>query len=435
MLKLVLTAWLGIPTPSLTGAGSTVTFLQSHLAFYTTLALTVGIIIAAVRLMLEYRSESVRESAYAIVRTLVVIAAGSTAISLATVGGDHFSTWIVGVAANGATPTSVLTSAANLGVASSIAPGIIIILGALAVLGMLIQIAMLLCRSAFLVILAGVWPFAAAVSTTEDGKGWYRRLTGWIVAFILFKPTAAIIYAAAIKMIVVNQGSELSIVEGVVLVVMAAMALPALMRLIVPMTARMGGISGGEVGAAAIGVAAGAIMIASTGGAGAAGAGAAGGAGADGVGLAGGALGGGGPAGGSAMGDVSSGSPEPGGSPSGGDRDPVTGPPAGDRTPGQGDAQRGATTSLGVGAGGMGLADGTPSGATAPGPEQSAKGHADTTSTTSPSQEPPPGPSPNGIDPTGAAQASLPLGGLARLAGAPKHVPKKTIGGDTGRDL
>ena len=164
----------------------------------------------------------------------------------------------------------MLTSAANLQAVSTIAPGILIVLGFLGVVGMLIQIAMLLCRSAFLVILSGVWPFAAALSTTENGLGWYRRLTGWIVAFILFKPTAAIIYAAAIRMLVVNQGSEISVIEGVVLVILAALALPALMKLVAPMTGRMGGIAAAEFLAAGIGVAAGAAMLAGTGGLGAA---------------------------------------------------------------------------------------------------------------------------------------------------------------------
>jgi len=404
MLKLVLTAWLGIATPSLSGKGSTVTFLQSHLEWYTGVALAAGLMVAAMRLMLELRGEALRESAYALVRTVIVIGCGAAGIALATAAGDHFSTWIVGQAAGGATATSVLTSAANLAAVSTIAPGILIVLGFLGVVGMLIQIAMLLCRSAFLVILSGVWPFAAALSTTENGLGWYRRLTGWIVAFILFKPTAAIIYAAAIRMLVVNQGSEISVIEGVVLVILAALALPALMKLVAPMTGRMGGIAAAEFLAAGIGVAAGAAMLAGTGGLGAAAGGGEAAAGAGGpvgpVGLAGGGAVGGGSGGAAVAGDGIPGDGGPGSGGGGGadasrsDAEPAPGDPPGASS-----------------------APGTPgrtSGAD-PGPDGAAE-----------RPEPTEGSAGSGVG------RSVGLAGLARLAAAPQRMGEESIEGPEG---
>ncbi len=400
MLKLVLTAWLGIPTPSLSGKGSTVTFLQSHLEWYTGVALAAGLMVAAMRLMLELRGEALRESAYALIRTVIVIGCGAAGIALATAAGDHFSTWIVGQAAGGATATSVLTSAANLQAASTIAPGILIVLGFLGVVGMLIQIAMLLCRSAFLVILSGVWPFAAALSTTENGLGWYRRLTGWIVAFILFKPTAAIIYAAAIRMLVVNQGSEISVIEGVVLVILAALALPALMKLVAPMTGRMGGIAAAEFLAAGIGVAAGAAILAGTGGLGAAAAGgqaagSVGGGAAGPVGLAGDGAAGGGAAGGDAGG---AGVPGDGGPGSGGD---------GAADAAHADAEPAAGDPPGT-SGAPGTTGRTPAGD--PGAHNAAEG-------------PEPAGGGSGVG------RSVGLAGLARLAAAPQRMSEESIEG------
>jgi hypothetical protein len=422
MLKLVLTAWLGIPTPSLSGKGSTVTFLQSHLEWYTGVALAAGLMVAAMRLMLEMKGEALRESAYALVRTVIVIGCGAAGIALATAAGDHFSTWIVGQAAGGATATSVLTSAANLEAASAIAPGILIVLGFLGVVGMLIQIAMLLCRSAFLVILSGVWPFAAALSTTESGLAWYRRLTGWIVAFILFKPTAAIIYAAAIRMLVVNQGSEISVIEGVVLVILAALALPALMKLVAPMTGRMGGIAAAEFLAAGIGVAAGAAMLAGTGGLGAAAGG----------GEAAGSVGGGaaGPVG--LAGDGTAGGSGTGGGAAGG------GGITGDGGPGDEDSGSGG---FGAGSGGGGAAGADHSDAESSGGDPSGMGtDPGTSGRTTGADLATGGGADGGAEVTEATAdgASSGLGrtvglaGLSRLAAAPQRMGEESIEGPEG---
>lgn len=48
-----------------------------------------------------------------------------------------------------------------------------------------------------IIILAGVLPLTAAGSTTEAGKATFYKTTAWLLAFVLYKPVAAIIYAAA----------------------------------------------------------------------------------------------------------------------------------------------------------------------------------------------------------------------------------------------
>ena len=241
LLKILFTAWLGIPTPGLTGAGSPVAFLQAHLSGLVGAAAVCGMIAAGIRMMFEYRHEHTVEALKAMMRTVIIIGAGSAGIALLSAAGDAFSTWIVAQAAGGASVAQTFTADANLSLASSMSPGVILLLAPLSMVGMLIQIALLLCRSTFLVILTGCWPLAAAASTTEDGRTWYRRLTGWIIAFLLFKPVAGIIYATAIRMLTGGSSNELDVIEGVILLTMACLALPALLRLVAPMTGRLGG--------------------------------------------------------------------------------------------------------------------------------------------------------------------------------------------------
>jgi hypothetical protein len=210
-------------------------------------------------------------------------------ISLLSAAGDAFSTWILDQAAGSTTPSQALTQLGSFaGLVATAGPGLIILLSVLAIIGMVVQLAMVLIRSVLLVVLVGVWPLAAASSMTEMGRQWYKKITGWMIAFLLFKPAAAIVYAAAIKM-TLTADSELSSIEGIILIILASLTLPALMKFIVPAVSSVGSMGAGEVLGAGIAAATGAAMVIGTAGVGAAAAGA----GAMAGGAAGGAAGGG----------------------------------------------------------------------------------------------------------------------------------------------
>jgi hypothetical protein len=188
--------------------------------------------------------------------------------------------------------------------------GLIILLSVLAIIGMVVQLAMVLIRSVLLVVLVGVWPLAAASSMTEMGRQWYKKITGWMIGFLLFKPAAAIVYAAAIKM-TLSSDSVLASIEGIILIILASLTLPALMKFIVPAVASVGSMGAGEVLGAGIAAATGAAMVIGTAGIGAVAAGAGAMAGAAAPGAVGGAVGG-------SMGAAPGGGVPPDGDPGGG---------------------------------------------------------------------------------------------------------------------
>jgi hypothetical protein len=155
---------------------------------------------------------------------------------------------------------------------------------------------------------------------TEMGRQWYKKITGWMIGFLLFKPAAAIVYAAAIKM-TLSSDSVLASIEGIILIILASVTLPALMKFIVPAVSSVGSIGAGEVLGAGIAAATGAAMVMGTAGIGAAAAGAGAMAGATAPGAVGGAVGGsmgGAPGGEPPGGDPGGGGPSNGGSPGGG---------------------------------------------------------------------------------------------------------------------
>jgi type IV secretion system protein TrbL len=316
MLKLLLSAWVNVPSPSLSSTSGTVGFLQSSLSWYVAAAAVLGLLVAAGRLAIERKPDAAKEAATGMLTTLLTIGAGVATISLLSAAGDAFSTWILDQAAGSTTPSQALTQLGSFaGLVATAGPGLIILLSVLAIIGMLVQLAMVLIRSVLLVVLVGVWPLAAASSMTEMGRQWYKKITGWMIAFLLFKPAAAIVYAAAIKM-TLTADSELSSIEGIILIILASLTLPALMKFIVPAVSSVGSMGAGEVLGAGIAAATGAAMVIGTAGVGAAAAGAGAMAGS----AAGGAVGGaaGGAAGGGAGGAVSGEGVSLGGGPSGG---------------------------------------------------------------------------------------------------------------------
>jgi hypothetical protein len=332
MLRLLLSAWVNVPSPSLSSTSGTVGFLQSRLSWYVAAAAVFGLLVAAGRLAIERKPDAAKEAATGMLTTLLTIGAGVATISLLCAAGDAFSTWILDQAAGSATPTQALNQLGSFaGLMASAGPGLIILLSILAIIGMVVQLAMVLIRSVLLVVLVGVWPLAAASSMTAMGRQWYKKITGWMIAFLLFKPAAAIVYAAAIKM-TLDANSELASIEGIILIILASLTLPALMKFIVPAVSSVGSMGAGEVLGAGIAAATGAAMVVGTAGIGAAAVGAGAMAGSAASGAAGGGTGGAVAGGGVSRGGDSSGSGSagdgavPDGAPSGAGSAPASPP-------------------------------------------------------------------------------------------------------------
>ncbi|MGC5412142.1 hypothetical protein ACPXCX_52125, partial [Streptomyces sp. DT225] len=113
-------------------------------------------------------------------------------------------------------------------------PVIALILALIATLACVAQVGLMMVRTAMLVLLVGTLPLSAAASSTPAGQAWFRKSLGWLIAFILYKPAAAIVYATAIRMTAIvgdgeaDSGTMLMSICGIMLMILALVALPAL---------------------------------------------------------------------------------------------------------------------------------------------------------------------------------------------------------------
>ena len=145
-----------------------------------------------------------------------------------------------------------------------IAPGagIELIVSLLIIVSALIQLMLMILRIGLMIILTGTLPLAAAASMSDWGETWWRKHLGWLAAWLLYKPAAALLYVAAFQLTQGKHQSLVTVLAGFMLLVLVGAVLPALLRVIVPMTANLGAASGGAIAMGAAGAAAtGAIRV------------------------------------------------------------------------------------------------------------------------------------------------------------------------------
>jgi type IV secretory pathway TrbL component len=244
--------------------------------YWYVLALAVlSVIIGGARMAWEQRAQPGKDLVRSLLTLLVVTGFGLAVIGLCVTAADEFSSWIIERSLRDQGGTSFKDAvSAMLGLdtltGDAISAIAVIVLGLIAFIACLLQVVAMVVRGAMLILLAGILPLAAAATNTEMGMSWFKKCVAWLVAFILYKPAAAIIYATAFRMIGSNTDEEsnglVTAVSGLGLMVMAIVALPALMRFVTPMVGAMaGGAAGGSVAALAAVPAMGAVSTSSRG--------------------------------------------------------------------------------------------------------------------------------------------------------------------------
>lgn len=248
------------------GSSSAVGFLQNSLWFYVGGLAVLSVIVGGIRMAWEQRAQPGKDLIQSLLTLLAVSGTGLAILTLAVTAADAFSVWVLNnatgcdVSAGGASQCFGTNVAAMLALTASSPIGIIgvLVLAAIAMLMVFVQVALMVVRGGLLVILAGVLPLTASFTNTQMGRQWFGRVVGWTLAFVLYKPAAALIYAAAFQLVgtdaFLDDGGGLwSILTGMALMLMALVALPALLRFVAPMTSAVAG--GGGAGMALAGAA------------------------------------------------------------------------------------------------------------------------------------------------------------------------------------
>ena len=225
-----MTALLTVGDPS---PAATVGLPLGSLYRYTAAVTVVAVLVVAGRAVWQRRGEPVTHLLPGLGALALVAAAALTAVTQSVRAVDALSAWVLGDA-HGDVENAVLALATPV----SGAPGpalLPILLGAFATICAGIQVVLLVCRGAALVVLTGLLPLLAPATSTETGRATFRRALTWIAALVLFQPVAALIDVVGLAVAPDPQASPvLAAITGVTALALAVAALPALRGVLRP---------------------------------------------------------------------------------------------------------------------------------------------------------------------------------------------------------
>ena len=264
MVTTLSTFWVETPTVNLAGneGGSSpvVAAVNNELMVWTLSLAVLAVIIGGTRMIWEQRGAPLKDLLRSLITLTLVTGLGVSVISILVIAADAFSVAIINKSTDGKSFAEAMTGLTKMGDTGT-AVFILIILGLVGLIASIVQIVLMVVRSGMLVILAGILPTTAAFTNTEMGKQWFQKAIGWTIAFILYKPAAAIVYSVGF-LLMSSDGGLIGSITGFTLMIVALVALPALMRFVTPMVGAVAsGAGGGAAGAAVGAMATGAVSM------------------------------------------------------------------------------------------------------------------------------------------------------------------------------
>ena len=280
--------WVGIPSADVTAPA--IGQINGWMGWYTAAIALIGLLIGLGRMAISNDFKSGLPAVKMVVNLILVTGVYAVAFAGLMTAGDQFAPWIIQKATGEELSLSGMLSLSEM---MLIYPGGGLFLAIIGLLGAVVNVLFMVIQGALASTMFALLPAVAAGSGTEMGSNAFRQLQGWLLAVILFKPVAAIIYAFGMM-----QMKNPPAIEGLddigksiynacvamVILGMAALALPALIKFLVPVAAAAtsNAFSGGAAVAGVAAAGSAVVMVgavAATGGAAAPAAGAAAGAG------------------------------------------------------------------------------------------------------------------------------------------------------------
>ena len=220
-----------------------------------------GVIWQGIRMMLTRKPDPLITIVKGFFTVAVWTAIGVTLPNMLLRAGDAFSTWALDESTGGKFAERMTTA---LGFEQLGARGLVIIIGILVLIATVVQAVLMVFREMSVLILTGTIVLAATGAFTHATSVWLRKVLGWMLALICYKPMAAMIYAMGFLLI--GEGNDVkAMFMGFATLALSLVALPVLMKFFTWMVDSAGGDGGGLLAAAASGTAA-ANMIGGVGG-------------------------------------------------------------------------------------------------------------------------------------------------------------------------
>ena len=225
---------------------------HAYTAPLTILLLVLGIVIAGAKVAIARRGEPLVNLTVNLVTFMLVSASAVALFAAIQQAGDAFAQWVIASASAGFGDR--MSTAAQSSYTAAFG---VIVISLLCLFLSFVQWVMMLFRYAGLVVLSATLPLAGAASVAQGRTDSIKKVLGWSVSLLLYKPIAALIYAIGFSTIG-DSKDLITLLQGVVVLLLAVVAMPTLMSLFSWASAHASG--GGGALAGALGTAGGFMM-------------------------------------------------------------------------------------------------------------------------------------------------------------------------------
>ncbi|MGD9990124.1 hypothetical protein [Pseudonocardia sp.] len=213
------------------------------------LVILVGaVLVQSIRLILSRKGEPLIMVATGLIRYAVVSALGLTVLQIALRAGDALATDLL----DGAAGNFALLMEDILVNGEGDAVFLVLLVSLIAAVLSLVQWVLMAMRQAGLLVLAAMLPLAASGSLTRSTRGWLDKLLVWLIAMVVYKPAAAFIYYIGFSYLsspsATDAGSTGTMITGIMVLLLAVIAMPVLLKFFAWSGTQIGGGSGGGSG-------------------------------------------------------------------------------------------------------------------------------------------------------------------------------------------
>ncbi|MEU6201531.1 hypothetical protein [Streptomyces sp. NPDC047061] len=212
---------------------------QTH---WVVVYLAVGsLLFAAIKMAFDRRGEAGHTALKGMLRVIVVTAASTTVIVWFADLMEAFANYLL--------QKSLDNVLGGITCTNDVPAALLLIIACLLIIAGVIHTILLWIRLGVMIVLMGTFPMAAAASMADWGTTWWRKHLGWMLAWLLYKPTVGLMmYAGSIMVYNAQKGGSGNAsadaintqIAGMGVLLLSAIALPALMRLVVPAVGSLG---------------------------------------------------------------------------------------------------------------------------------------------------------------------------------------------------
>jgi hypothetical protein len=231
------------------GGDDSINQITAQLNWLVIVVAVASLLFSAARMGMERQGTAGIAALKGLVRVVLVAGAGTWVIQRLAAAGDNYTNYLYEAGVR-----EQIKTLAQCGTSGGVA-FLLILVGLLLLIGGIIHIILLYIRLGVMVVLTATLPLSAAASMTEWGSSWWRKHIAWLVAWLVFKPaTALVIYSGTVMINATSDNATQQKIAGCGVLLLSGVALPALLRIVVPAAAALGSSDGAAgVGASAAG--------------------------------------------------------------------------------------------------------------------------------------------------------------------------------------